>query len=89
MGGKRESIWIEKGRNKVIFDMMIPTPTRKGMMYAMPFARCTEVAGDGNENDDGHETVEFKDAEKDRLQGELDQAWWNVHYCTRQWNYKR
>ncbi len=34
-----------------------------------------DVGGDDdNEDDDRNETVEFKDAEKDRLQGELDQA---------------
>jgi hypothetical protein len=43
MGNNKTSIWIEKGRNKVTFDLMIPTA--KGMMFAMYFARETEIAG--------------------------------------------
>jgi hypothetical protein len=43
MGGNKDSIWITKGRNKVTFDMQIPTP--RGVLYAMYFARDTEVAG--------------------------------------------
>jgi hypothetical protein len=43
LGGNKASIWIEKGRNKVTFDLMIPKP--KGMMFVMYFARNTEIAG--------------------------------------------
>jgi hypothetical protein len=43
MGNNKTSIWIEKGRNEVTFDLMIPTP--KGMMSAMHFACETEIAG--------------------------------------------
>jgi hypothetical protein len=43
MGGNNESIWFEKGRNEVIFEMMIPMP--KGMLFAMYFGRDTEVGG--------------------------------------------
>jgi hypothetical protein len=43
MGNNKTSIWIEKGRNKVTFDLMIPTP--KGMTFAMYFARETEISG--------------------------------------------
>jgi hypothetical protein len=43
MGNNKTSIWIEKGRNKVTFDLVIPTP--KGMMFAMYFARDVEIAG--------------------------------------------
>jgi hypothetical protein len=49
MGNNKISIWIEKGRNKVTFDLMIPTP--KGMMFAMYFARETEIAGATIDND--------------------------------------
>jgi hypothetical protein len=35
MGCKSESIWIEKGHNKVVFDMKIPTP--KGMLFLIYF----------------------------------------------------
>jgi hypothetical protein len=43
MGNNKTFIWIEKGRNKVTFDLMIPTP--KGMTFAMYFACETEIAG--------------------------------------------
>jgi hypothetical protein len=49
MGNNKISIWIEKGRNKVTFDLMIPTP--KGMMFAMYFACETEIAGATIDND--------------------------------------
>jgi hypothetical protein len=37
MGNNTTSIWIEKGRNKVTFNLVIPTP--KGIMFAMYFAK--------------------------------------------------
>jgi hypothetical protein len=37
MGGNKESIWIKKGHNKVVFEMMIPTS--KGILFAMYFTR--------------------------------------------------
>jgi hypothetical protein len=43
MGGNGESIWIEKDSKKVVFDLTIPIP--KGVLFAMYFARDTEVAG--------------------------------------------
>jgi hypothetical protein len=43
MGNNKTSIWIENCRNKVTFDSMIPT--LKGMMFAMYFARQTEIVG--------------------------------------------
>jgi hypothetical protein len=48
MGNNKTSIWIEKGQNKVTFDLMIPTP--KGMMFAIYFARETEIAGATDDN---------------------------------------
>jgi hypothetical protein len=43
LGENGEAIWIEKDSKKVVFDLMIPTP--KGVLFAMYFARDTEVAG--------------------------------------------
>jgi hypothetical protein len=43
MGNNKTSIWIEKGRNIVTFDLMIPTP--KGMMFAMYFTSDAGIAG--------------------------------------------
>jgi hypothetical protein len=43
MGNNKTSLWMEKGCNKVTFDLMIPTP--KGMMFAMYFAHNAEIPG--------------------------------------------
>lgn len=59
MGGHNESIWIKKGYNKVVFNMMIPTP--KGMWFAMYFAHDTEVTGSIAEN---HITTNIQQAHK-------------------------
>jgi hypothetical protein len=40
MGGNNKSIWIEKVRNKIVFDWMIPMT--KGMLFAMNFTRDTK-----------------------------------------------
>jgi hypothetical protein len=43
LGGDSKSVWLTKGEDTVIFDILIPT--NKGMLLAMYFKRNTEIAG--------------------------------------------
>jgi hypothetical protein len=40
IGGNNKSIWIKKGCNKIVFDIIIPTA--KGILFTMNFAWDTK-----------------------------------------------
>jgi hypothetical protein len=43
LGGNKTEIWLEKGKQRLSFDIAIPTP--KGMLFAMYIHRDLEIAG--------------------------------------------
>jgi hypothetical protein len=65
MGGNNESIWIEKGHNKIVFDRTM-IPMKKGMLLlAMNFTRDTKCTNETTslKEEEGRKNVGFESGE--------------------------